>query len=374
VVLVYAGVVTGIRIAHRRPHEFNPDVVPARLVTGTGSIVVMTVDGSIETTDPGGRHARPLPGLGTFQGPASTSADSRLIAISANGHLQGVIAEQPAPAPVRIDLNDLQADITNVPFADRDRDLVLSAPGPAETVNAIGLLTINGGHLVGLGLGDDAAGDPQTLGAFVSVEATVQPAGPPPGGLVGQADSLLQLDRPGRAPVEVASAAQLQRDVRENPDSAVHLSAFPSPGGDKLAVVLDPPGGGDSNAPMVVVDRTGRPLGTVAADQGPREYQTPAWSPDGTSLAYTTFGPRGAALVVWTVGRTPQVRVTPDPGDDFSGCLWSPPGTEILCANVFGVGQSTAWILGASRRGLLYVARAPGMPVAWLPGSPAGAP
>jgi WD40-like Beta Propeller Repeat len=366
-VLLYVGVVAGVSVARRPKHETNPDVVPRSLATGDGQLLLMTSDGRIEASDPGGQNARPLPSLGTFPGPASTGADGHLIAVGNNGQLDALIAEQPVVAAVRIDLSGITGAPVVDTFADGDRALIIIGPGDSEIDDAISLLTLHPAGITPLGSGDDAAGDPQTPGAFVSVPAADQPTAAP-GGIAGFADTRIELRVPSRAPVVVVTAAALLRDLGQNPTSRVHLSTYPDPRGDKLAVVADPISGADSNAPVAVVDRHGKLLGMVGADLGPTEYLPIAWSPDGKSLAYTTFGPRGAALAVWTPGHSPKVRVAPNAGDSFSGCLWAPNGTEILCPNVVGVGQSSEWLVAASHGGALYLAHALGVPMAWLPG------
>jgi hypothetical protein len=368
VVLLYAGIVAGLKMAHRAKHETNPDVVPRALATGNGQLLAMSSDGTIEATDPGGQNPRPLPSLGTFPGPANASTDGDLIAVGNNDRLDALIAEKPIVASVRIDLSGITAAPVVDPFADRDRALIVTGPGDSEIDNAIGLLTFDVDRITALGSGDDAAGDPQTSGAFVSVESADQQTAATSGEVAGFADTRIELRVPGRAAMVVAAADGLLRELGQNSTGSVHLATYPDPQGDKLAVVVDPIDGSDSNAPIVVVDRRGRLLGSVGAPLGPTEYLPPAWSPDGKSLAYTTFGLNGAALAVWTPGHSPKVRVAPNAGDNFSRCLWAPRGTEILCPNVVGVGQTTKWLLAATKGGALYLAHAPGVPVAWLPG------
>jgi hypothetical protein len=127
---------------------------------------------------------------------------------------------------------------------------------------------------------------------------------------------------------------------------------------------------GNSDAGLVVLDRTGRVLAAIPPSQGPVQNSTPAWSPDGEALAYYMFGERGAEIGVWHLGGHVDARPAPDPGDSFLTCLWSPGGSDILCpASQGATDESSLWLIGAARGGPLVQVPAPGLPEAWLPGS-----
>jgi len=373
-VVLYASGVVAVHALGRSTPATDPHLLPAALDGRSGQLLVMNSDGTLESTDPGGDNTRLLSNLGTFQDPTEYLAeDQRLFAITSGGQLDSVMADRPVIAPIPLG-RAVTGGAGSDPFADRDRALVILVPPAPGEQASFELLTLATAATVPLGRGDQAAGDPQTPGAFVSVAGAVQP------GLLlpaGSADDRVELRVPGRTPVVVTTADQLRRATGQSTTAGVQLAAYPDPAGDKLAVVLDPLGIGDADAAMVVVSRTGKVLGSVDATSGPTANVAPAWSPDGTSLAYTTFGSHGAALVVWTPGHAPKARLAPDPGDDFGGCLWAPAGDEILCVNVLGFEQSTQWglaasrnqwVVGASGGGALYLSHAPGVPIAWLPG------
>ena len=86
------------------------------------------------------------------------------------------------------------------------------------------------------------AGDPQVLGAFVTVAATHQPGALSPTGLNGLADTRTIPRDSGRPAELLATAAQLDGQVDQNPGEPVNLSVFPDHDGGKVAVMINPIG------------------------------------------------------------------------------------------------------------------------------------
>jgi hypothetical protein len=256
------------------------------------------------------------------------------------------------------------------PFALGDHALVILNNGTQSPVSdEVSVVSLIDGHTVTLGRADYAAGDPRTLGAFVSIPQIPQPAGAPlaEGGNV---DARVELLRAGSPPTVLATTGQLDTDTGQHRSQPATLTAFPDRAGDKVAIEVNPVDVGNSDAGLVVVDRTGRVLAAVPPSQGPVQNSTPAWSPDGESLAYYMFGPRGAEIGVWHVAGPVHARPAPDPGDSFLTCLWSPDGSDILCPASQGpTDESSLWLLGAARGGPLVQVPAPGLPEVWLPGS-----
>ena len=337
-----------------------------------GRIVTQDPQGTIVLADPGGGHVTPLPGLDSFGGEVITaSLDRRFVA-----NLQGaVLPVDTVGAQVRFLIPTVvpKAALLGGPdtFTDYNQALILVTSGEQQQrAGALFAVGFTGQRPVSLGVADEAAGDPQALGVFVSVAAATHPNQPPPGGYAGLADSRIEMRDASAAPQVLATAAQLNADLHQDPARPVHLSVFPSPSGDAVAVELNPPAGGGTDVGIVVLDRRGQVRGIVKSSQGPFEYSWPSWSPDGHSLAYSTVGTTGTALAVWNDGGHVLIRTAPDNGARFGYCVWAPDGSAILCPTF--ASARDAWDQGAARGGPLFSVPAPGTPVVWLPPAPQG--
>jgi hypothetical protein len=255
------------------------------------------------------------------------------------------------------------------PFAFGDRALViLSHDAQSPVTNEVSVVSLADGRATTLGPADDAAGDPASLGAFVSIPDVPQPAGAPfPEGR--GADSRVDLFEANGAPIVLATSGQLNVDLGQNRDQPAALTVFPDRAGDKIAVEVNPIDVGNSDAGLVVLDRSGQVLAAVPPSSGPVQNSQPAWSPDGQSLAYYMFGERGAEIGIWHLAGHVSARLAPDPGDSFLTCLWSPGGSDILCpASQGATDESSLWVLGAAKGGPLVDVPAPGLPEIWMPG------
>ncbi|MGH9114416.1 MAG: hypothetical protein ACRDWW_01165, partial [Acidimicrobiales bacterium] len=163
------------------------------------------------------------------------------------------------------------------------------------------------------------------------------------------------------------TAPQLAADVGEAASTPVHIQLFPDPAGDKLAVVVDPLTSRDMPAGIAVLDRNGILLAALRPTLGPIGYTRPAWSPDGRSLAFPTYGPSGGGIAVWTPGDgRPQDRAVPDRAISYGTCLWAPDASAVLCPTDNGYEKGSRWVIGLADGGPLYAVRAPGRPLAWL--------
>jgi len=334
-----------------------------------GQVVSNAPNGTVVLTRPDGSHPVALPSLGT-NGPAepttlTPSLDGRYLATS-QGDVISVLGwkldRTAAPALFPAGAT-AQADA----FADDDQALVILTPGPDSPVSGqVSVVSLATHRVIALGAAADAAGDPQSLGAFVSVAELPQPPG---AGTGAGADVRIELVRADEPPLLLATAAQLDADLHQAADQPTSLAVFPDPTGNKIAVVVNPLDAGNSDAGIVVLDRGGRVLGVDQPALGPVQETQPAWSPDGKSLAYYMFGEKGGEIGVWKVGGRVFVRTAPDRGDSFLTCVWSPDGRDILCPAFFGTtNQSTLWVLGSSTRGPLVEVPAPGVPEAWVAG------
>ncbi|HEY3811193.1 MAG TPA: hypothetical protein VGL49_07145 [Acidimicrobiales bacterium] len=333
-----------------------------------GRLVAQNPQGTLVLTDPDGGRVVALSSFGSFGGEVVVPAlDRRYLAT-----LQGaVLAVDNVDG---VDQTGVTALTDAAPlggpdtFADGDQALVLvkSSEQPLHT-GAISTLTLADQHTVSLGVADEAAGDPAAVGVFVSVPALRTSFRAADGAFVGLPDSRVELRDQGQRPLVLATAGQLNADLGQDPGRPVHLSVFPDPDGDTVAVVLNPPAGGESNVGVVLLDRRGQLLAVIRPSSGPTEYSWPSWSPDGRALAYPSHGVRGSALVVWTEGGHVLARTAPDNGAGFGYCVWAPDGSAFVCPT-FESAQAR-WDLGATRGGPLSSVAAPGNPIVWLPGA-----
>jgi hypothetical protein len=267
------------------------------------------------------------------------------------------------------------------PFADKDRAVVVLQRADDRGDATVTVAPFKGGPSIPLGQADSksVAGDPRTVGVFVAVSAPLQPSTPPPGDAVALVDSQVELRDGGGPPVTVATAAALNRAVGQRPDTPVHLAVYPSPTGDQVAVVVEPPVEEGDTAGLVILDRGGRVVAAApAADGGPLEYVAPTWSPDGRLLAFPSFvrnaeiglvampsfSQFSPAIALWDLRHPANVRETPDPGVELGSCVWSPGGTAIVCPAERSAGAE--WVLGR-RTGSLASFPDSAIPVAWLP-------
>ncbi len=334
--------------------------------------VVSDINGTIVVSDPDGSRQAVMPPVSPLGSDQTVNLSPSLDA----GYLATPRGDVISARGLRLDRIAVAATFPNGytaqpdPFAFDDRALViLSHPVQSPATTEVSVVSLVDGQTTTLGPADEAAGDPQTLGAFVSIAEVPQPAGAPfPEGR--GADSRVDLFEANSASVVLATTGQLDAELGQNRDQPAALTVFPDRAGDKVAVEVNPIDVGNSDAGLVVLDRTGQVLAAVPPSSGPVQNSQPAWSPDGESLAYYMFGQRGAEIGVWHLGGHVTVRPAPDPGDSFLTCLWSPGGSDILCpASQGATDESSLWVLGAAKGGPLVEVPAPGLPEVWLPAS-----
>ena len=332
--------------------------------------VISDINGTLLVSDPDGTRQAVVPLAGPLLSDPtanlSPSLDARYLATPRGDVISasGLVLDHPAVAAALPDGYIAQPD----PFAFGDRAMViLSNGGQSPPSNQVSVVPLHDGRPVALGLADDAAGDPQTLGAFVSVPAPDPKRTPVLGGR--SPDARVELLEANTAPVVLATTGQLDADLGQNRSQPASLAVFPDRSGDKVAVEVNPIDVGNSDAGLVVLDRAGRVVAAVPPERGPVQNSEPAWSPDGESLAYYRFGRKGAELGVWRLAGHVKVRPAPDPGDSFLTCLWSPRGSAILCpASQGATDESSLWVLGGAEGGRLVEVPGPGVPELWLPG------
>jgi hypothetical protein len=331
----------------------------------SGRILAQNAAGTLVLVDPATDRVIGPAGLGLLSGEMVMAAPDRRFVTTLQGDLlavsgDGALDHTPVP---RITQALLGGPGT---FAADDRAVItVASSGQQLRTGAISAFILEDQRSVALGTADEAAGDPQALGAFVSVAWPASSGQVPAGGYFGLPDSQVERREAGHPPVLLASAAQLNTALGQPADRPVHLSVFPNPGGTAVAIVLNPPLGGARNVGVVVVDRGGTVIGAVPPSIGPLEYTWPSWSPDGRSLAYPTVRSDGTSLAIWREGGPLLTRTAPDNGAAFGYCLWAPDGSAILCPTAEAAQAN--WDQGAASGGRLFAALAPGIPITWLP-------
>jgi hypothetical protein len=340
---------------------------PAR----TGPILIQDPHGTLDLVDPGPSGVIQPAGLALLPGETIMAAPDRRFATT----LQGAV--------LAIDAND-QVHPTAIPritqallggpgtFAADDQAVItVASNGGQLRTGQISALVLRNGRPVQLGTADEAAGDPQAVGAFVSVARAVPSNRDPAGGYFGLPDSQVELRDAGQSDRVLATAGQLNAALRQPADRPVHLSLFPNPQGTAVAVVLNPPFGGAGNVGIVVLDRAGAVTGIVPPPIGPVEYAWPSWSPDGRALVYPTIGSSGTELTIWRQGGQLLLRTAPDNGAAFGYCLWAPNGSAIMCPTIQSARDN--WDEGTASGGPLFAVPAPGSPIMWLAPTPTSA-
>jgi hypothetical protein len=100
----------------------------------------------------------------------------------------------------------------------------------------------------------------------------------------------------------------------------------------------------------------------------PQTEQSPAWSPDGSRIAYESDSGGRFRIWVMNVDGSGQTQISPDGSDlaDDSGPAWSPDGTLIAFASTRG-GTWNLWVMNADGSGLRQVSDVFGSDPAWSP-------
>ncbi len=337
-----------------------------------GWVVSESSHGSVVVTDPSGSYVQALQSFPLQPGSSDqelvVAADDRFL-MSGIHTLIAATGAFPQPIDSNVLFTPAMTPVQSSPFADGDRAVVVLTGGPALTSSLVSLVLVADGATLPLGEADQAAGDPESLGAFVTVAAPVQPKAQ--GGHGGRVDTWVELRHQGETAL-LATAVSLNRDLGQTPNRPVTLQVLPNSSGNELAVVVEPAGSAGADAGVVVLDRRGRVLSVLDSALGPARGSMPSWSPDGSALAYYTVTRSGAAIAVWTVGQQPDLRAAPNPTASFYGCLWAPDGSMLLCPTMSGTPQ---WIFARADSGRLMTIKAPAFvpafaqrlrPVAWL--------
>lgn len=169
-------------------------------------------------------------------------------------------------------------------------------------------------------------------------DATQPPAAPPTHDLVfegymGDVPELLLQDESGTV-------------RRILPPGTVSMDPAPSPDGTRIVFVVADYGAGTGD--LFVVRRDGTGLQQLTTDPGLDDQ--PAWSPDGSRIAFRSFRTqRDGDIWVMDADGSHAVNLTPDPlpgVTDERRPAWSPDGTRIAYASNAG-GNVDIWTMAA---------------------------
>jgi len=349
--------------------------------------------GMLGTAAPDGSHQVTLTQVGTLQGTdLPVAADDGRYLVNLEGQL---VTMGPAGPTAISDLATSAGQNTtaqaasigwaDVSFADGGRYVVATACHLASLESqswVAALIPAAGGKGRMLGTVTDAAGDPDSAAAIVSVPASPSAASSALECYFPETarDKAVEMRQPGHAARTLVTDAELKGALGWPPGTPVLLSADPGPGGSRLAlqIIVDtPPGQPIPRQAVVVISRAGRILAHMPL---PAARIVMQWSPDGQRIAFCRASPGApSSVTVWSVGRGSRTIVLP--GHHDVACrqlLWSPDGSQLIyAAQATERGLTKAdnlqhgWTVIDLRSGRVHDVTAPGQPAAWLPG-PAG--
>ncbi len=339
---------------------------PSTGLTAPGTIVYANATGAIVESDADGTHAVIRPSLGNAQAfPfASTSPDQRLLVTGA-GTVMSIHGSNLTIDHTKFRLGQSEQLAFPAAFSDHDQAVVVqqaSSVGSAPlTSSQSWVVPLGTGVPVSLGRADGAAGDPQELGAFVSVAPPGPP--PPPDATSSPPDMEVQRRDVGKPAVTLATAAALNTDLHQSASTPVSLFPYPSPDGNDVAIAVVAVNN-SGNAGLVVLDRTGHLVDETAAFLVSNQGLEPSWSPNGTSLTYIDSGNSGLELNFWTPTGSASTRLIPFSLQYAGICWWSPDGEWVLCEA--GSDQGPLLITTQVNGLTLASLAAPGELLAWI--------
>jgi hypothetical protein len=326
----------------------------------SGIVLAVTPAGYLTETDLATGKVEVLRKLGLFDTtpPPVVSPDGKYLVDADTGKLVSLdspLGPSSAPNKLLFQPGNQPAFLLD-PWSDHDASVgILQYSSVYNSESSVQIQSVRTGAAYNLGSLDNAAGDPQRTGAFVTL-----PADSPPSEEGIQADASLVLRDAGRPRRLLATAAALGHDIGMVKSTPLTLLPVPNPQGTMVAVQV---GSMTSNGPggIVVLSRTGRVLGVQPATPG--GMWSLSWSAAGRTLAYLGQGATGTEITRWEVG---QQTMTTDlnASGAVSGCLWSPEGQSLLCG-----GNRLTWIVSPpSTQTPTTILKGDGQALAWLGG------
>jgi hypothetical protein len=372
--IVTLAVAGGVLYATLSPGgSHRPVAAPAvsRTSDFNGIVLAENSSGELSLTDVRTGTEDLLKSAGEFAGSLAVSADDKFLVDPGTGRVFSLTDElHPATVPNQLSFSP---NITaSYPWSDHD-SYVLLLP-PTESFGYAGngdvtLQSVQTGATIDLGVGDDAAGDPQQAGAFLSVPASGVP--PAISNLQGP-DSQLVLADAGAPTQVLASSAALTSLLGFPQGTAVTLQPVVNPQGTMVAVEVAADSKAQSPSGIVVLSRSGQVLGSAPITGGGSTLMN--WSTAGTSLAFISARASSLELMQWKIGAKAMTS-TPFPKKYFVGqCVWAPDDSAVLCGafKLLSRSQSVvnppqSWIVFASGRAHLLGGQR-GLPLAWMSG------
>lgn len=356
-VLVLPGGSSGSSHPHKQPAAGWPAKVPGEVIgwnTDAHTLLAMTPTGALH-------HPSVLAtGIGTS---LRVSANGFALLSGTSGRYFLLENRRLTPGPPNYPAGSFRPDdVYGIsPFAAQDTAVVVGGQGLASTPESPVLIDLNTGHRRALpgAPADQVVGD-VTSGAWVTI-----PHGLPTGTDLDpqQPDSRIEYRTHRKAPVTLATAAQLARAAHLHGANHLQFTPYPSPTGKQIAVDVAATGSSAAGPEAVVVlTRTGQVVGHLPATN----LEQLAWSTDGKQLLVLQSPGRATTWAPGSGSPAPVVTLPNSPGG-WGSCVFSPFTTYLICAAFTDSGAVSRWAMIRLSDRALVTEPATEVPVDWSP-------